>query len=164
MAQKEDQEERIATLEKRYLNSQREATTLRDLSDKLEQELKNKEEQVSLSQDKIKAVSEQLDISEQKLLDFASIPDIEDQLKDRMEALHQAQERQGTAEDRVQRLESQLEEKSADLQKMTQRLKMNEEHNQRLSATVDKLLSGKNMGKNTAWYVTYILFNYNISD
>ena len=142
MAQKEDQEERIATLEKRYLNSQREATTLRDLSDKLEQELKNKEEQVSLSQDKIKAVSEQLDISEQKLLDFASIPDIEDQLKDRMEALHQAQERQGTAEDRVQRLESQLEEKSADLLKMTQRLKMNEEHNQRLSATVDKLLSG----------------------
>ena len=149
MAQKEDQEERIATLEKRYLNSQREATTLRDLSDKLEQELKNKEEQVSLSQDKIKAVSEQLDISEQKLLDFASIPDIEDQLKDRMEALHQAQERQGTAEDRVQRLESQLEEKSADLLKMTQRLKMNEEHNQRLSATVDKLLSGK--------YITLIL-------
>ena len=87
MAQKEDQEERIATLEKRYLNSQREATTLRDLADKLEQELKNKEDQVSLSQDKIKAVSEQLDISEQKLLDFASIPDIEDQLKDRMEVI-----------------------------------------------------------------------------
>ena len=76
MAQKEDQEERIATLEKRYLNSQREATTLRDLSDKLEQELKHKEDQVELSQDKIKAVTEKLDISEQKLLDFASMPDI----------------------------------------------------------------------------------------
>ena len=48
-------------------------------------ELKNREDQVSLSSDKIKAVTEQLDISEQKLLDFASIPDIEDQLKDRME-------------------------------------------------------------------------------
>ena len=70
------------------------------------------------------------------------MPDIEDQLKDRMEALQQAQERQGTAEDRVQRLESQLDEKNADLLKMTQRLKMNEEHNQRLSSTVDKLLSG----------------------
>ena len=142
MAQKEDQEERIATLEKRYLNSQREATTLRDLSDKYEQELKHKEDQVQLAQEKIKAVTEKLDISEQKLLDFASMPDIEDQLKDRMEALQQAQERQGTAEDRVQRLESQLDEKNADLLKMTQRLKMNEEHNQRLSSTVDKLLSG----------------------
>ena len=48
------QEERIATLEKRYLNSQREATTLRDLNEKLEQELKNKEEQVHLLQEKVK--------------------------------------------------------------------------------------------------------------
>jgi hypothetical protein len=48
------QEERIATLEKRYLNSQREATTLRDLNEKLEQELKNKEEQVHLQQEKVK--------------------------------------------------------------------------------------------------------------
>ena len=77
---------------------------MRDLTDKLEQELKTKEELVQVSSDKIKAVTEKLDISEQKLLDFASMPDIEDQLKDRMEALQQAQERQGTAEDRVQRL------------------------------------------------------------
>ena len=72
------------------------------------------------------------------------MPDIEDQLRDRMEALTQAQERQGSAEERTQRLESQLEEKTADLMKLTQRLKKNEEHNQRLSQTVDKLLSGKN--------------------
>eukprot|EP00094_Tigriopus_californicus_P005250 TCALIF_05061-PA protein Name:"Similar to PPFIA1 Liprin-alpha-1 (Homo sapiens)" AED:0.11 eAED:0.11 QI:0/0.91/0.84/1/0.66/0.92/13/1290/1222 len=144
VAQKEDQEERIATLEKRYLNSQREATMLHDLNEKLEQEIKNKEEQYVLSHDKIKAITEKLDISEQKLIEFASMPDIEEQLKDRMEALTQAQERQGTAEERVQRLESQLEEKSADVLKLTQRLKMNEEHNQRLSATVDKLLSESN--------------------
>ena len=50
--------------------------------------MKNREDQVSLSQDKIKAVNEQLEISEQKLLDFASIPDIEDQLKDRMEVIN----------------------------------------------------------------------------
>ena len=144
VAQKEDQEERIATLEKRYLNSQREATMLHDLNEKLEQELKNKEEQYMLSHDKIKAITEKLDISEQKLLEFASMPDIEEQLKDRMEALTQAQERQGTAEERIQRLEGQLEEKSADVLKFSQRLKMNEEHNQRLSATVDKLLSESN--------------------
>jgi hypothetical protein len=47
-------------------------------------------------------------MSEKKLIEFASMPDIEEQLRDRMEALTQAQERQGTAEDRIQRLESQL--------------------------------------------------------
>ena len=45
VAQKEDQEERIATLEKRYLNAQRESTSLHDLNEKLEEELKNKEAQ-----------------------------------------------------------------------------------------------------------------------
>lgn len=43
VAQKEDQEERIATLEKRYLNAQRESTSLHDLNEKLEEELKNKD-------------------------------------------------------------------------------------------------------------------------
>ena len=105
--------------------------------------MKNKEEQSALNHEKIKAITEKLDISEQKLIDYASMPDIEEQLRDRMEALTQAQERQGTAEERTQRLESQLEEKTGDVMKLTQRLKKNEEHNQRLSQTVDKLLSGK---------------------
>ena len=112
MAQKEDQEERIATLEKRYLNSQRDATQLHDLNERLEQEIKNKEEQCNLFQAKIKAITEKLDISEQKLIEFATMPDIEEQLKDRMEALMAAQERQGTAEERVQYLEVGLEEKT----------------------------------------------------
>lgn len=99
MAQKEDQEERIATLEKRYLNSQREATQLHDHNERLDQEIKNKEEQICLYQEKIKATNEKLDISEQKLIEYASMPDIEEQLKDRMEALAAAQERQGTAEE-----------------------------------------------------------------
>jgi dynactin complex subunit len=55
----------------------------------------------------------------------------------------QAQERHGSAEDRIQRLEAQLEEKNAELVRLNQRLKMNEEHNTRLSSTVDKLLSGQ---------------------
>ena len=36
-------EERIVTLEKRYLSAQRESTSLHDISDKLENELANKE-------------------------------------------------------------------------------------------------------------------------
>lgn len=43
MAQKEDMEERITTLEKRYLAAQREATSVHDLNDKLENEVANKE-------------------------------------------------------------------------------------------------------------------------
>lgn len=43
MAQKEDMEERITTLEKRYLAAQREATSVHDLNDKLENEIANKD-------------------------------------------------------------------------------------------------------------------------
>lgn len=62
-----------------------------------------------------------------------------------MDIFHQqAQERHGSAEDRIQRLEANLEEKNAEVMRLNQRLKMNEEHNQRLSSTVDKLLSESN--------------------
>ncbi|KAK6640907.1 hypothetical protein RUM44_012605 [Polyplax serrata] len=148
VAQKEDQEERIATLEKRYLNAQRESTSLHDLNEKLEQELQHKEAQLKLQEDKIRAIQEKLELSEQKLEQFLKLPDMEEELKQRMEALtqvrDQAQERHGSAEDRIQRLEAQLEEKNAELLRLNQRLKMNEEHNTRLSATVDKLLSESN--------------------
>jgi len=53
IAQKEDQEERIATLEKRYLNAQRESTSLHDFNDKLESELAAKEDEVKAVSDGI---------------------------------------------------------------------------------------------------------------
>ncbi|XP_035735956.1 liprin-alpha-1-like isoform X15 [Vespa mandarinia] len=150
VAQKEDQEERIATLEKRYLNAQRESTSLHDLNEKLEQELQHKKAQLKLQEEKIAAIQEKLELAEQKLTQYAKLPEMEEQLKQRMEALtqvrrpNQAQERHGSAEDRIQRLEAQLEEKNAEVMRVNQRLKMNEEHNTRLSATVDKLLSESN--------------------
>lgn len=58
--------------------------------------------------------------------------------------LKKAQERHGSAEDRIQRLETNLDEKNAEVMRLNQRLKMNEEHNARLSSTVDKLLSESN--------------------
>ncbi|XP_063984965.1 liprin-alpha-1 isoform X7 [Diachasmimorpha longicaudata] len=151
VAQKEDQEERIATLEKRYLNAQRESTSLHDLNEKLEQELQHKEAQLKLQEEKIAAIQEKLELAEQKLAGYPKLPEMEEQLKARMEALtqvrrpnQQAQERHGSAEDRIQRLEGQLEEKNAEVMRLNQRLKMNEEHNTRLSSTVDKLLSESN--------------------
>ncbi|XP_015434199.1 PREDICTED: liprin-alpha-1 isoform X2 [Dufourea novaeangliae] len=151
VAQKEDQEERIAILEKRYLNAQRESTSLHDLNEKLEQELQHKKAQLKLQEEKIAAIQEKLELAEQKLAQYAKLPEMEEQLKQRMEALtqvrrpnQQAQERHGSAEDRIQRLEAQLEEKNAEVMRVNQRLKMNEEHNTRLSTTVDKLLSESN--------------------
>ncbi|XP_050348322.1 liprin-alpha-1 isoform X4 [Nymphalis io] len=144
VAQKEDQEERIATLEKRYLNAQRESTSLHDLNEKLEQELQHKQAQLKLQEEKIAAIEEKLELSTQKLAQMSSLPEMEEQLKARMEALSQAQERHGSAEDRIQRLEANVEEKNAELMRLNQRLRMNEEHNTRLSATVDKLLSESN--------------------
>lgn len=58
--------------------------------------------------------------------------------------IFQAQERHGSAEDRISRLETNLDEKNAEVMRLNQRLKMNEEHNSRLSSTVDKLLSESN--------------------
>ncbi|XP_053693233.1 liprin-alpha-1 isoform X2 [Sabethes cyaneus] len=144
VAQKEDQEERIATLEKRYLNAQRESTSLHDLNEKLEQELRHKEAQLKLQEGKISAIQEKLELSEQKLAQLSKLPDIDDQLKARMEAFTQVQERHGSAEDRISRLEANVEEKNAEIMRLNQRLKMNEEHNQRLSSTVDKLLAESN--------------------
>ncbi|XP_048485403.1 liprin-alpha-1 isoform X7 [Plutella xylostella] len=146
VAQKEDQEERIATLEKRYLNAQRESTSLHDLNEKLEQELQHKQAQLKLQEEKIAAIEEKLELSTQKLAQMSSLPEMEEQLKARMEALNQvgAQERHGSAEERIQRMEASVEEKNAELVRLNQRLRMNEEHNTRLSATVDKLLAESN--------------------
>ena len=43
MAQKENMEKRITTLEKRYLAAQREAISVHNLDDKLENEIANKD-------------------------------------------------------------------------------------------------------------------------
>uniref|UniRef100_A0A671XQ77 PTPRF interacting protein alpha 1 n=1 Tax=Sparus aurata TaxID=8175 RepID=A0A671XQ77_SPAAU len=55
-----------------------------------------------------------------------------------------AEERHGNVEERLRQMEAQLEEKNQELLRARQREKMNEEHNRRLSETVDKLLSESN--------------------
>ncbi|XP_046436917.1 liprin-alpha-1-like isoform X3 [Daphnia pulex] len=136
-AQNQDQEERIATLEKRYLNAQRESTSLHDLNERLEQELRNKDAQLKLQEDRVRTMEEKLELADQKVTQLSKLPEVQHELT-------QVQERHGTAEDRIQRLESQLEEKSTEVAKLQQRLRINEEHNSRLSSTVDKLLQESN--------------------
>ncbi|XP_055772057.1 liprin-alpha-1-like, partial [Salvelinus fontinalis] len=162
MAQKEDIEERIVTLEKRYLAAQREATSVHDLNDKLENEVANKESLFRQTEERNRQLQERLELAEQKLQQTIrkaeTLPEVEAELAQRVAALtkpdtssskdakthRKAEERHGNVEERVRQMETQLEEKNQELLRARQREKMNEEHNRRLSETVDKLLSESN--------------------
>ncbi|XP_048353247.1 liprin-alpha-4 isoform X7 [Sphaerodactylus townsendi] len=148
LAQKDDMEERITTLEKRYLAAQREATSIHDLNDKLENELANKDSLHRQCEEKARHLQELLELAEQKLQQTMrkaeTLPEVEAELAQRIAALTKAEERHGSIEERLRQLETQLEEKNQELSRARQREKMNEEHNKRLSDTVDRLLSESN--------------------
>uniref|UniRef100_A0A674GA80 Liprin-alpha CC2 domain-containing protein n=1 Tax=Taeniopygia guttata TaxID=59729 RepID=A0A674GA80_TAEGU len=139
LAQREDMEERITTLERRYLSAQREATSLHDANDRLENELASKE---SLYRQGILGCPEG---------DFGGpegdfgVP-VSPNPPNPPKSPHppQAEERHGNFEERLRQLEAQLQEKNQELQRARQREKMNDEHNKRLSETVDRLLSESN--------------------
>ncbi|XP_073771442.1 liprin-alpha-4 isoform X10 [Danio rerio] len=148
MAQKEDMEERITTLEKRYLAAQRETTSIHDLNDKLENELATKDSLHRQSEEKVRHLQELLELAEQRLQQTMrkaeTLPEVEAELAQRVAALTKAEERHGNIEERLRQLEAQLEEKNQELGRARQREKMNEEHNKRLSDTVDRLLTESN--------------------
>ncbi|XP_070085833.1 liprin-alpha-1-like isoform X1 [Equus caballus] len=170
MAQKEDMEERITALEKRYLAAQWEATSVHNLNDKLENEIAHQDSVHRQTEDKNRRLQERLELAEQKLQQTLrkaeTLPEVEAELAQRVAALsksdplssgmsaakeaklfeltsqlRKAEERHGNIEERLRQMEAQLEEKNQELQRARQREKMNEEHNKRLSDTVDKLLS-----------------------
>uniref|UniRef100_A0A8C8J958 SAM domain-containing protein n=1 Tax=Oncorhynchus tshawytscha TaxID=74940 RepID=A0A8C8J958_ONCTS len=131
-----------------YLSAQREATSLHDIKDKLENELASKESLHRQSEEKNRQFQERLEDAKQKLQQTLqraeTLPEIEAQLAQRVAALNKAEERHGNFEERLRQIEGQLEEKNQELQRARQREKMNDEHNKRLSDTVNKLLSESN--------------------
>ncbi|KAI4560102.1 hypothetical protein MJT46_012340 [Ovis ammon polii x Ovis aries] len=111
MAQKEDMEKRITTLEKRYLAAQRKAISVHSLHDKLENEIANKDSMHRQKEDKDRQLQECLELAEQKLQQM--LTEVVAELTQRVAVLSEAKQRE----------------------------KMNEEHNEHSSDTVDKLLS-----------------------
>uniref|UniRef100_A0A8C1ISA0 PTPRF interacting protein alpha 1 n=1 Tax=Cyprinus carpio TaxID=7962 RepID=A0A8C1ISA0_CYPCA len=99
-------------------------------------------------EEKSRQLQERLERAEQKLQQTMrkaeTLPEVEAELAKRVVALTKAEERHGNVEERLRQMEAQLEEKNQELLRARQREKMNEEHNKRLSETVDKLLSESN--------------------
>ena len=130
-AQKEDQEERISTLEKRYLNIQKETTHLTEFNTRLESELSNKETQLQHIEEKYQTLQEKYDLLEQNL------PSETD--------LIVSNKPNGTNDDdQFHQLQNEYDDLKMELTRARQREKVTEEHNARLSTTVEKLLAESN--------------------
>ncbi|CAF3498387.1 unnamed protein product [Rotaria sp. Silwood1] len=136
-AQKEDQEERISTLEKRYLNIQKETTHLNEFNNRLENELSTKETQLQHAEEKHQALQDKYDLLEQK---FQYQNEIDLSSKQNGQILTPY----STNEDKLHQLQNEYDDLQIELTRARQREKVTEEHNIRLSATVDKLLAESN--------------------
>lgn len=147
-AQKSDMEDRITTLEKRYVRLQHEVTALNDDNERLETELASKESELIQAEEKVRIQQEKLELAEQNLNQSLrkaeALPKIEEELAVQMAALNEAAEKHETAEETVQQLQVQLQDLQAELNRAREREKMNEDHNARLSSTIDKLLGESN--------------------
>ncbi|XP_043427987.1 liprin-alpha-1-like isoform X2 [Prionailurus bengalensis] len=144
VAQKEDMQDRITTLEKRCLRAQHKATSLHDLKDKLENEIAKKDSLHRQTVDQNRQLQERLEVAERRLQQTPrkakSLPEVEAEPAQRVATLCKAEQRRGNIEERLRQMEAQLEEKNQELQRVRQREKLKEETNQHLSSTIDKLL------------------------
>ena len=122
------------------------------MNEKLEHELSAHSAQLRLAEERCRSLQERLQVAEEKVISASARE--EKLIEEAAKATAAAEAAQSTGDtgaqtkaqidksvqDRLTRLELQLEEKSQELARARQREKMNEEHSQKLSGTVDKLL------------------------
>ncbi|MCJ8733489.1 hypothetical protein PDJAM_G00223990 [Pangasius djambal] len=132
---------RVSELEEDLDTARKDLIKSEDMNTRLQRDIRETEE-------KNRQLQERLELAEQKLQQTIrkaeTLPEVEAELAQRVAALSKAEERHGNVEERLRQMEAQLEEKNQELLRARQREKMNEEHNKRLSETVDKLLSESN--------------------
>nr|XP_014343975.1 PREDICTED: liprin-alpha-1 [Latimeria chalumnae] len=140
--------ERLATLSSRVTELEEDLDIARKDLIKSEEMNTKWQRDARESEEKNRQLQERLELAEQKLQQTLrkaeTLPEVEAELAQRVAALSKAEERHGNIEERLRQMEAHLEEKNQELQRARQREKMNEEHNKRLSDTVDKLLSESN--------------------
>ncbi|RXM28859.1 Liprin-alpha-1 [Acipenser ruthenus] len=165
--------ERLAALSSRVTELEEDLDTARKDLIKSEEMNTKYQRDIRESEEKNRQIQERLELAEQKLQQTLrkaeTLPEVEAELAQRVAALtkpdsavsgdsvlkeakllelasirRKAEERHGNIEERLRQMEAHLEEKNQELQRARQREKMNEEHNKRLSETVDKLLSESN--------------------
>ncbi|XP_044796065.2 liprin-alpha-1 [Bubalus bubalis] len=137
MAQKEDMEKRITTLEKRYLAAQRKASSVHDLDDKPENEIANKDSLHRQEEDKKRPLQEHLELEEQKLQQTLpraeTLPEGEAELAQRVAALSKVEERHRNIKERLRQMEAQLEENKKELLWVQPLKDQDREHGQQAS-------------------------------
>uniref|UniRef100_A0A8I3X788 PTPRF interacting protein alpha 1 n=1 Tax=Callithrix jacchus TaxID=9483 RepID=A0A8I3X788_CALJA len=165
--------DRLASLSSHVTELEEDLDTARKDLIKSEEMNTKLQRDVRETEDKNRQLQERLELAEQKLQQTLrkaeTLPEVEAELAQRVAALsksdllssgssaakeaklleltsklRKAEERHGNIEERLRQMEAQLEERNQELQRARQREKMNEEHNKRLSDTVDKLLSESN--------------------
>ncbi|KMY88606.1 liprin-alpha-1 isoform X3 [Drosophila simulans] len=139
-----DLNNKISELEENMSRVQKEHCKAQDQCSKLQRDLRENVAQKEDQEERITTLEKRY-LNAQR--ESTSLHDLNEKLEQELrhkEAQLKAQERHGSAEDRIRGLETNLDEKTNEVVRLNQRLKMNEEHNLRLSSTVDKLLSESN--------------------
>ncbi|KQS70645.1 liprin-alpha-1 isoform X3 [Drosophila erecta] len=139
-----DLNNKISEIEENMSRVQKEHCKAQDQCAKLQRDLRENVAQKEDQEERITTLEKRY-LNAQR--ESTSLHDLNEKLEQELrhkEAQLKAQERHGSAEDRIRGLETNLDEKTNEVVRLNQRLKMNEEHNLRLSSTVDKLLSESN--------------------
>lgn len=148
LAQKADMEDRMMTLEKRYVRSQNELSSASDDIERLRTEVMGLKNMLEQKEDKINNLQEQCKFYEMKFTQSMKraeeLPKVQQELESREAALNAAEERNFTAEEQLQNLQVQIEELSAELSRVAERERLTENHNMKLQQHIDKLLLENN--------------------
>ncbi|EUB59375.1 Liprin-alpha-2 [Echinococcus granulosus] len=153
------QEAKIISLDQKCLCAQREIAAAQNQTDKLRTELASKVTQLKQMEEKVARLQASLEIMEQskggagsglvegnKLeqqeeeCDLPSVTQFQQQIINQKSKINTLALQLSNAQDHIKELTEQLEDSNSELVRAHEREKLNEEHNERLSSTVDTLL------------------------